>query len=101
MAQLSDLSGARQGHAADWQIGLAGRRHHRAETTRRPYRQRLQRALRPTATWRKVTGGVRSDRGAEPFAGVRSVVGIAARRGIDAYQAIRMTLQGESALAPG
>jgi hypothetical protein len=30
-----------------------------------------------------------------------SVVGTAARRGIDAYQAIRMTLQGQSVLAPG
>jgi transposase len=127
---------------------LARRRHHLAETTRRQYRQRLERELdkvmalapvtpdgkrlrkrygkvrahlftfldhpevapdnnsserelRPTATYRKVTGGFRSDWGADLFAGFRSVVGTAARRGIDAYQAIKMTLQGKSVLAPG
>jgi transposase len=127
---------------------LARRRHHLAASTRRQYRQRLERdlnaamalmptnrdgkrlrkrygkvrshlftfldhpevgadnnsserELRPTATYRKVTGGFRSDWGADMFAALRSVVGTAARRGIDAYQAIRMTLQGKSVLAPG
>ena len=42
---------------------LARRRHHLAATTRHQYRQRLERELRPTATWRKVTGGFRSDWG--------------------------------------
>lgn len=126
---------------------LARRRHHLAETTRRQYRQRLERELdavmalapttrdarrlrhrygklrahlftfldhpevapdnnsserelRPTATYRKVTGGFRSDWGPDLFAGFRSVVGTAARRGIGAYQAIKMTLQGKSVLAP-
>jgi transposase len=51
-----------------------------------------ERELRPTATYRKVTGGFRSDWGADLFAAVRSVIGTAARRGIDAYQAIRQTL---------
>ena len=60
-----------------------------------------ERELRPTATYRKVTGGFRSDWGADLFAAVRSVIGTAKRRGIDAYQAIRDTLQGQSALAPG
>src|SRR5208337_2073446 len=60
-----------------------------------------ERELRPTATYRKVTGGFRSDWGADLFAAIRSVVGTAARRGIDAYQAIRMTLQVESVRAPG
>jgi transposase len=60
-----------------------------------------ERELRPTATHRKVTGGFRSEWGADLFAAIRSVVGTAARRGIDAYQAIRMTLQGQSVLAPG
>ena len=60
-----------------------------------------ERELRPTATYRKVTGGFRSDWGADLFAAVRSVIGTAARRGIDAYQAIRETLRGQSALAPG
>ena len=35
------------------------------------------------------------------FAAFRSVVGTAARQGIDAYQAVRMTLSGQSVLAPG
>ncbi len=177
---VSDLYGAQQGHAEDWQICLAHqlrdcqfaieagdcifaprmkalllrafvlarRRHRLAETTRRQYRQRMERdldavmalaptnrdgrrlrkrygkvrahlftfldhpevgadnngserELRPTATYRKVTGGFRSNWGADLFAALRSIVGTAARRGIDAYQAIRMTLQGKSVLAPG
>ena len=60
-----------------------------------------ERELRPTATYRKVTGGFRSDWGADLFADVRSVIGTAARRGIDAYQAIRTILRGESMLEPG
>jgi transposase len=48
-----------------------------------------ERELRPTAACRKLTGGF------------RSVVGTAARRGIDAYRAVRMTLSGQSVLAPG
>ena len=53
-----------------------------------------ERELRHTATYRKVTGGFRSDWGADLFAAIRSVVGTAARRGIDAYQAIRAVLRG-------
>jgi transposase len=60
-----------------------------------------ERELRPTATYRKVTGGFRSNWGADLFAAVRSVIGTAARRRIDAYQAIRDTLRGQSTLAPG
>ena len=48
-----------------------------------------ERELRPTATYRKVTGGFRSDWGADLYAAVRSVIGTAARRGIGAFQAIR------------
>jgi len=55
-----------------------------------------ERELRPTATYRKVTGGFRSKWGADLFAGVRSVIGTAARRGSDAYQAIRAVLDGEA-----
>jgi transposase len=127
---------------------LARRRRHLAESTRRQYRQRLdrgldtimalapttkdgrrlrkrygkvrthlftfldhpeidpdnnssERELRPTATYRKVTGGFRSKWGSDLFAGLRSIVGTAGRRGIGAYQAIKMTLQGKSVLAPG
>jgi len=157
---VSDLYGAQQGHAEDWQICLAhqlrdcayaieagdtvfaprmkalllravvlARRHRTlAPSTRREYRRRLEcaldavmalalihrdgqrlrkrygklrshlftfldhpelpadnngseRELGPTATYRKVTGGFRSDWGADLFAGVRSVIGTAARRG--------------------
>lgn len=60
-----------------------------------------ERELRPTATYRKVTGGFRSTWGADLYAAVRSVIGTAQRRGSDAYTAIRNTLQGQSVLAPG
>ncbi len=60
-----------------------------------------ERELRPTATYRKVTGGFRSDWGADLFAGVRSVIGTAARRGVSAYQAIQQTLRGQAATYPG
>ncbi len=60
-----------------------------------------ERELRPTATYRKVTGGFRSKWGADLFAGVRSVVGTAARRGTNAYQAICAVLDGESVIQPG
>ena len=177
---VSDLYGAQQGHAEEWQICLAhqlrdcayatdagdavfaprmkalllravvlARRHRTlAPSTRREYRRRLEcaldavmalapthrdgqrlrkrygklrshlftfldhpelpadnngseRELRPTATYRKVTGGFRSAWGADLFAGVRSVIGTAARRGVGAYQAIQQTLRGQDALYPG
>ncbi len=60
-----------------------------------------ERELRPTATYRKVTGGFRSDWGADLFAGVRSVIGTAARRGVSAYQAIQQTLRGQATSPPG
>jgi transposase len=60
-----------------------------------------ERELRPTATYRKVTGGFRSNWGADLFAGVRSVVGTAARRGKNAYQAICTVLDGQSVIQPG
>ena len=60
-----------------------------------------ERELRPTATYRKVTGGFRSNWGADLFANVRSVVGTAARHGIDAYHAIHTILRGVSVLQPG
>jgi len=60
-----------------------------------------ERELRPTATYRKVTGGFRSDWGADLFAGVRSVIGTAARRSVGAYQAIQQTLRGQTATYRG
>jgi len=177
---VSDLYGAQQGHAEEWQICLAHqlrdctyaieagdavfaprmkalllravvlarRSRGLAPSTRREYRRRLEcaldavmalapthrdgqrlrkrygklrshlftfldhpevpadnngseRELRPTATYRKVTGGFRSDWGADLFAGVRSVIGTAARRGMGAYQAIQQTLRGQVVSHPG
>lgn len=60
-----------------------------------------ERELRPTATYRKVTGGFRSEWGAEFYAGIRSVIGTAKRRGMDAYQAINATLRGQTGLQAG
>jgi transposase len=60
-----------------------------------------ERELRPTATYRKVTGGFRSNWGADLFAAIRSVVGTAARQGIDAHQAIVAVLRGGTVLNPG
>lgn len=51
-----------------------------------------ERALRPTATYRKVTGGFRSTWGADLYAAVRSTVGTAARHGINAFAAIQSAL---------
>ena len=52
-----------------------------------------ERALRPTATYRKVTGGFRSNWGADLYAAVRSTIGTAAKQGIHAFDAIRHALQ--------
>jgi len=60
-----------------------------------------ERELRPTATYRKVTGAFRSSWGPDLYADFRSVVATARRRGIGALQAIKMVLQGKSVLAPG
>lgn len=60
-----------------------------------------ERELRPMATYRKVTGGFRSDWGPDLCAGVKSVIGTAARCGIDAYQAILSVLSGRTVLASG
>jgi transposase len=60
-----------------------------------------ERDLRPMAMYRKVTGGFRSDWGPALCAAVRSVIGTAARRGVDAYHAILAVLSGRTVLAPG
>jgi transposase len=52
-----------------------------------------ERTLRPTATYRKVTGGFRSTWGADLYAAVRSSVATAARKGFHAFDAIRDVLQ--------
>jgi transposase len=74
-----------------------------------PDNNRSERDLRPMVTYRKslprtrsgVTGGFRSDWGPDLCAGIKSVVGTAARRGVDAYHAILAVLSGRTILAPG
>jgi transposase len=60
-----------------------------------------ERALRPMVVYRKVTGGFRSAWGPDLCAAVASVVGTAARHGIDAYHATHAVLSGRTVLAPG
>jgi transposase len=59
-----------------------------------------ERELRPMATYRKVTGGFRSDWGSQLCAAIKSVVGTAARQGIDPYHAIQAVLSGATVLSP-
>jgi transposase len=51
-----------------------------------------ERALRPTATYRKVTGGFRSVWGSELYAAARSIIGTAAKKGTHAFQALKSSL---------
>src|SRR5436309_754946 len=60
-----------------------------------------ERDLRPMVVYRKVTGGFRSAWGPDLCAALESVVGTAARRGMDAYHAIHAVLSGRTVLAPG
>ena len=60
-----------------------------------------ERELRPMAMYRKVTGGFRSDWGADLCAAVKSVIGTASRRGVDAYKAILAVLSGRTVLQAG
>jgi hypothetical protein len=75
---------------------------HLSGTSRRSARQQWQRArVAAHCDYRKVTGGFRSRWGADLFADIRSVLGTAARRRIDAYQAILAILHGGSVLQAG
>src|SRR5271165_1112519 len=58
-----------------------------------------ERDLRPTATYRKVTGGFRSLWAPDLYAGVRSAVAAAARSAVDAFSAIKAVLAVLPALA--
>jgi transposase len=60
-----------------------------------------ERDLRPMVVYRKVTGGFRSAWGPDLCAAVASVVGTAARHGIDAYHAILAVLSGRTVLTLG
>lgn len=60
-----------------------------------------ERDLRPMVTYRKVTGGFRSAWGPDLCAALKSVIGTAARRGVDAYHAVLAVLAGRTVLHPG
>src|SRR3954447_1714635 len=60
-----------------------------------------ERDLRPMVVYRKVTGGFRSAWGPDLCAALESVVGTAARHGMDAYHAILAVLSGRTVLTPG
>ena len=55
-----------------------------------------ERALRPCATFRKVTGGFRTPEGAAFYADVRSLLETARRRNLPPLRAIALTLQGHT-----
>ena len=60
-----------------------------------------ERAIRPSTTFRKVTGGFRSDWGSDLYAGVRSVLNTGKRQGLSALQAIQTAIDGEQLFQPG
>ena len=53
------------------------------------------RAIRPSTTFRKVTGGFRSEWGADLYASVRSALNTARRQGLSPFQAIQNTVEGQ------
>lgn len=59
-----------------------------------------ERALRPSAIFRKVTGGYRSLWDAKAHALIRSVIGTGRLHGHTPYQAIRQALAGQTIFAP-
>jgi transposase len=60
-----------------------------------------ERDIRPSATFRKVTGGFRSDWGADFYAGVRSTLNTGRKQGLSAFQAIKATINAQAILEPG
>ncbi len=60
-----------------------------------------EQAIRPSTTFRKVTGGFRSNWGADFYANVRSVLNTGKRQGLSAFQAIQATIAGKSVIQPG
>ncbi len=60
-----------------------------------------EQAIRPSTTLRKVTGGFRSNWGADFYANVRSVLNTGKRQGLSAFQAIQAAIAGKSVIQPG
>jgi transposase len=97
-ANLDDLLDLTPTHPAGrkWQATIQKlRRHLFVFVTNReipPTNNGSERALRPCATFRKITNGFRSEWGAFQYANIRSVIETARRHGINALQAIRVAL---------
>jgi transposase len=60
-----------------------------------------ERDLRPSTTFRKVTGGFRSDWGGHLYAGVRSTLNTGRRQGLSALQAIEAAINDQPLFRPG
>ena len=60
-----------------------------------------ERDLRPSATFRKVTGGFRSDWGPDFYAAVRSTLNTGRKQGLTAFQAIERTISGRTFFQAG
>jgi hypothetical protein len=54
--------------------------------------------LRPCAVYRKITNGFRSQWGAALYADIGSVIETARRGAVRAFDAVRLTLQGQPIL---
>jgi len=54
-----------------------------------------ERALRMIKAKCKISGGFRSDKGAEAFSKIRSVIGTVKKRGLNVYQSIRLLFQNK------
>jgi len=97
--KLSELLQRPPTHAAGVRLQRAiakGRRNLFLFVTNRalePTNNGSERALRPCATFRKVTGGFRTSGGAAFYADIRSLLETARRRGIPSLQAIGLTLK--------
>jgi transposase len=65
-----------------------------------PANNASERDLRPSVTFRKVTGGFRSEWGAKVYADIRSTVATGLRNGRTALESLRDAIAGKSVLTP-
>ncbi len=66
-----------------------------------PTNNSSERDLRPSTTFRKVTGGFRSDWAPDFYAAVRSTLNTGRKQGLTAFQAIELTLSRQPILQAG
>jgi|ETNmetMinimDraft_26_1059896.scaffolds.fasta_scaffold196947_2 transposase len=98
-------------------LRLARRRNHLKDNTLRQYRDNLftfmsgrdvpptnngsEQAIRPSTTFRKVTGGFRSNWGAGFYASVRPVLNTGRRQDTSAFQSIQAVIVEEPLIQTG